>query len=749
MTDISRSNGRAMGRWTLFFGFNAVVWLLAAVVLHPTVLGLLLTSDGNIDSTTAVSILRWASALAALVGGLALPLTPAHWRGRLRRWIAAHRRGLTWGALAGFILVLVAGASLNARLNHVDVLGALSDEYPIAEQIRSTSEASGEAQALIELAEYFQERPALYPPSRSVLLWNASDTELREGAERFLNGEVRLSSGPYSWRPGERIRWWRPAPEGALFWLHRQSVLFEACEGRRLGAPVEVLDVAAAYVAEWQRGNPPWPRLSYHAWNDDTSANRIMAHIQLMKLRRAEGRTDLGEELAHVESLVVHGQELMREEHHNFLTNHGMMQNAALLTLAAEYPELDRSRRWRDTAVLRMREHAAQHVTEAGVFTELTTGYHDYATRMFLWFMMRSQEMGVPADEAYNERVRKMVGFIGDIRLPDGSYPVISDTDNQIHPPSMPGWPWEDLPKWPEVQVLREAAAAESGSSERLVRLWPEAGYFLLRDPGTSSGGPVVLTMMVGEPAVAHFQPDKLSLTLFGNGRHLLTGPGAQPYSTRPYTISTPQQTALSVDGGSQRSGAVDVLIRDFPAPGESSRKLVLQGRSRLYEGVEHRRTVLRGPEPGSVLLVDEASSGEGHDYGLHLRAAQGLTASSAPAGGRWVDEGGGQVLEVKLWRIDKQAGALPVPLRVGENTFQASASHRGEQVTWVWLLQTGSEQAAEVAETLDISEGTIRWSGRSGALQVGLPVAADTIKWAPASAAPPPHDEREIAPAE
>jgi hypothetical protein len=728
------SSGRT---WSLIWGVVCALCGLACVVLHPVVMGLLLAADGEIDSKTALSILRVGSSVAGVFCVVSLVLAQARIRQPLVRWAQRNRQRLLQGGLLGTVLAFVFGGLLTWRWNQVDVLGALNDTHAITAQVRQTAASSGTLAAETALAEYFQRRPPLRRFNRPALMWSFSGEEVLQTTEKVLQGTIKLPSGDYSWLPGKQIRWWKTDSESNMFWLHRQAVLLDLCEARRLGASTEVLDFGAAYVSEWQRGNPVWPRLSPHAWNDDTSANRIMGQIQLMKYRRAAKLTSLEEELAHLRTVIVHGHELMREEHHNFTTNHGMMQNAALLTLAAEYPELDSGLLWRDTAVKRMREHLDRHVSDAGVFLELTTGYHDYATRVFMWFLRRTEEMGLPMDEAYQAKVRKMVAFMNAVRLPDGSYPEISDTNSDYFPSSMPNWPWEDLPQWSELETLRAAAAEERGSLERTARLWPDSGYFLYREPDTVSGGPLAAVMMVGQASVAHFQPDKLSLHLFGNGRHLLTGPGAQPYSTRPASVATPQHTALSVDGLSQPAGAVDVLIQELPAPGADAGKMVLQGRSKLYDGVEHRRTVLAGPEPGSVLVVDEATSEGLHDYGLHLRAAEGLQVSRLPTGARWLDEDQAQVLELKLWRAES-GGPAPVPLEVADNQFQATASHRGERVTWVWLLQTHMSQDADLVETLDIRDGAIHWSGRKGALSVGLPVSAETIEWAPSEAAPP-----------
>ncbi|MCL5271516.1 MAG: alginate lyase family protein [bacterium] len=134
-------------------------------------------------------------------------------------------------------------------------------------------------------------------------------------------------------------------------------------------------------------------------------------------------------------------------------------------------------------------------------------------------------------------------------------------------------------------------------------RLWPEHGYAMLRTHGgldywTGKGWTLFATY---SNSSVHANRDKLSLMLFGEGRHWLVDCEARTKAAHAFSASVQGQlnretlahNALLVDGESQRSpgGRLDLVeFQDLPG---LKRLSIGDVQGRLYEGVRQLRTTI------------------------------------------------------------------------------------------------------------------------------------------------------------
>ena len=724
--------------------------LIASAAFYPRVLAMA-TWDGRMESLPGPIMLWFTISLMLLAFGLAAAFVSAVWvrggRGRLQhhgRKILT-RVGLSTAGLAALIASIF--AAVYVRRNGVEILARVNPDYPLYAELGPVRQQQGRAAALDRLADYFRSRP---PPAfiKPVQLWQPAEALARYSRE-IASGAVPAFPD-FRWRPGERVAWRCGATSDRkplLFELQGQRFLFYL-----LGTPEDIperqrIELAGAFAREWRRGNTVWPNSNRYAWNDDATSNRAQAHVYLMERTRRLGAISRSDELAFLKSLLQHADRLMDPSEYNARTNHGMMQNCALLTIALAYPEFDRGGLWRKTAVQRMQDYLLRYaVTNDGVFLELAPDYHFFATVQALWFYASCRGADVELEVAFEPLLRKMLVFCREILQPDGSLPMIADTHGRR--PDLSPWPWEELPDWPELLKLRTSLAATGAPpNEPCARLWPRSGYFLLRAPTSewTVASAMMLTFKASPRSRAHVHRDALSLTLFANGRPLLSGPGYPPYDQRrDELIATASQNTVSVDGRSQRAGDAEVVFHDSRCVMDAGREApdfaVIKGRSLLYDGVRHDRTIIYGPAGKAVLVVDELASEQKHSYRQHFRPAPGLHGEAAPEGLLIGPDGApnaGPLLRITTWQAGPSPRLVPAGRKRGD---VCEFLVKADNATLVTLLDCSC--GAEAGH-VRIDENGIEWTGPRGRVAISLPILSlRSCTWSPHSKTKKTHSE-------
>lgn len=719
----------------------AKLLLVGAVLAAPPILGRIAAADGRIDNNRMV-VLLWVATFALLTSSIVCARTtlsdPA--LDRVAQLVRAWRRRVAGGLVLLIILGSAGLAWYYRHRNHVDLIDRLNPAHSRASAWIQASGGAAPDTLISEMADYFADRSA-FGWLKPAAFWMEPAGESARRRRAILSGD--LVSEPtlplYRWTPGEAIHWRSPTPMVILHRLQVQLFLFDLLMPSHGKPSGDAIDFAEAYVNLWRKDNQIWPNWNQSAWNDEAMSYRIQAHMLLQEALREADRTNPAGEIVFLQSLIQHADQLMDDRLHNFLTNHGMMQNCALLAIAAAYPEFDREQLWRRTAIARMKRHLEEGVSTDGVFLELTPHYHYYAICKLLWFVTTARQADIELEPYFEQTLRRMLVFAREILNPDGTLPMIADTyPGKV---DISNWPWEALPDWPELAALREATSTlGEPPNEPTARLWPKSGYFVLRAPAPdwTHESAMMLTFKAGPRSRAHLHYDALSITFFAHGRPWLTGPGYPGYESsqdRLRLIGTPSQNTVSVDGRSQRAGGASVRFVETDPDSTTATQptyAVIQGESRLYDGVAHRRTVLYGPEAGAALLIDELVSDQPHVYRQHYRRPDGIEAQTSagqilltlPAG---VDDAAG--LEIDSWVL-LDGSVIRPPVRMQQQV--ADFGVYAQSVTFVTLLDS---EPSGAGQNVEVAPGSVTWHGERGAAVVTLPIeSAKSCKWTPHS---------------
>ena len=212
--------------------------------------------------------------------------------------------------------------------------------------------------------------------------------------------------------------------------------------------------------------------------NDHAIVARVGVLMRFWRLYRH--RADFDADVAHavLEQVARSAAFLGKASHFNAATNHGVMQNIALLQAAAAFPALPDAPLWRDTADTRLRQQMAFYANAEGVVLEHSPAYHRFGTALMGMAIELRAWNGLPPLDGLAQTYARGVAFLERLQRPDGSLPRIGDTIGGAAPVDA------GARQNPFVEVVAEASLALPDAT----RVYPGAGYAITRRPVSPSG---------------------------------------------------------------------------------------------------------------------------------------------------------------------------------------------------------------------------------------------------------------------
>ena len=409
---------------------------------------------------------------------------------------------------------------------------------------------------------------------------------------------------------------------------------------------------------DWLENNPPGRGIN---WVESLEVGtRLVAWIwSLELLRGAKALTP--ERLARiVPAMHGHAAHIARYLSHYISPNTHLTGEAlALFVFSAHYPEDVESAAWEALARNVLDAELVGQVGDDGVHKELSTAYHTYTADYYLQYVLlcrRQQKQVAPAVLA---RLEKMCEFCLYVERPDGSVPLIGDSDGggalPLHPEA--DLTWKDIlscgallfkrPEFrfrsPELgwqalflcgrgaprQYRKLAAVAPRQRSVHFV----DSNYIVYRSAW--DGGADYLFFDAGRMgflSAGHSHADYLSLELGFAGKPLLCDVGTFSYHQpewRRYCRGTRAHNTVCIDGRAQAEPGGSFSWQTIPAPGGGVLEncpgfTLVQGTHGAYPGIVHQRAMLV-VEDGFMLCLDQLSASGGHHYEFNYHFAAGI----------------------------------------------------------------------------------------------------------------------------
>ena len=259
--------------------------------------------------------------------------------------------------------------------------------------------------------------------------------------------------------------------------------------------------------------------------NDHALAARIGLLTQFWRAYRQHPEFNVDEARIVLEQLSRCAALLAKPSHYTAWTNHGVMQNLALLQFAAAFPNLREAAIARQTGYERLRRQMAYFIHPEGAVLEHGPGYHRFGI-VLVGMALRLIEMNaLPDIPELREHYARGVTLLDRLTRSDGSLPRFGDTNGAISARPRLGPPGLATP------VSDVSIGDAEGTS-----IYPGAGYAislrtLSTSPAAASLQSHTTVFWSHYPGHGHLVDADTSIALWAAGRNWIGNAGYWPYS--------------------------------------------------------------------------------------------------------------------------------------------------------------------------------------------------------------------------
>lgn len=338
-----------------------------------------------------------------------------------------------------------------------------------------------------------------------------------------------------------------------------------------------------------------------HLWNDHAIAARIGVLTEFWRLYRHHPSYQPAVAKALLEQVDRSAKLLAKEGLFTFNTNHGVMQNLALLHVSVALPMLPDAQHYRELGLARLRDQIPFYIDQEGMLLEHSAEYQAFGLQLMAMACryLTLLHLTIPGD--WRQKHERAERGLATLRRPDGTLPTFGDTDGAS----------DDV--GPMVCVFDAQGRCEnlrhraSWIPEQSLSLYAVAGHAVWWDGLADWPNEKNLRQTVIQwsyfPGHAHKHADEMSVLLWAGGQLWWTNVGYWPYGmagrseteswdggNAPHLVkesaASRRSTSLLSLGWSDRLGAVDLERR---GPGEYvARRLVVHVRPDVWLIVDH-----------------------------------------------------------------------------------------------------------------------------------------------------------------
>ncbi|MCR5381911.1 MAG: heparinase II/III family protein [Lentisphaeria bacterium] len=221
------------------------------------------------------------------------------------------------------------------------------------------------------------------------------------------------------------------------------------------------------------------------------------------------------------------------------------------------FPEFKDAKSWRLYAINKLHQQLSEEVYPDGVQFELALGYNTWTLNEFLgaYEMALLNKMDGEFPDDYKNLLEKMYAYLMKVSMPDGMAFAMNDAGNQnVRALLVKGY--QLFPHRGDFIHAALGGAEDFPKPERDSFGMHWAGHYVMRSGWTKNDN--VMLMDAGPWGKGHQHEDKLTLSLYANGRLLLPDGGCTMYDHsrwRAYQLLTRAHNTVLIDGMDQFNG--------------------------------------------------------------------------------------------------------------------------------------------------------------------------------------------------
>jgi heparinase II/III-like protein len=402
-------------------------------------------------------------------------------------------------------------------------------------------------------------------------------------------------------------------------------------------------------IASWYEDNPPRYGVNWtNAMEAALRAVNIIAASQMFI--SSERITDEAIELI-LKTLLAHGRFIRAnlEYSRRATSNHYLSDLIGLFVIGMTMPDFSESAAWAAYSAPRLLKEMDKQILSDGADYESSIAYHRFALEIYALFFSLSSASGIEIPGRYWERLEAMFDFVRAYLKPDGTAPLLGDSDDGrlIAFKQRPAVDHSYLMPMAAILVENESFKLSSRIDEEAIWWFGEQGreafesFPINEQPVGSKAfadaqifiqreGELYAIIDCGDHGArgrgSHAHSDALSFETFAYGRALLRDPGSYVYTAssrwRNLFRSTAYHNAARVDG--QEISLIDeaqlfalgpnVVPRINRWESDANRDLLdaeHYGYRRLKRPITHRRVITFNKSEG-YWVVEDYFMGEG-----------------------------------------------------------------------------------------------------------------------------------------
>lgn len=297
-------------------------------------------------------------------------------------------------------------------------------------------------------------------------------------------------------------------------------------------------------------------------WNDHAVAARITVLTKFWSIYRL--RNDVDDDTAGKILTMVDrsAQILAKPENFTVATNHGVIQNIALLQLCLAFPKLPDVEQYKHIAVARLSDQLGFYIDDEGVVLEHSAGYHAHGVYFVGLALRYMQLLALPIPKEWINKYRKAETVYANFKRPDKSLPLVGDTASDE---DLEGTPLAEIDPNGTIGVLRVNSSLKPLGDWSL---YPVSGYSIwwrgLKNWDTSSSLAQTVINWSYFPGHGHKKADEMSVNFWADGTNWWSATGYWPYGekNRAQAISWTSSNAPHLQGEAYNSQRETKLVR-------------------------------------------------------------------------------------------------------------------------------------------------------------------------------------------
>ena len=254
-------------------------------------------------------------------------------------------------------------------------------------------------------------------------------------------------------------------------------------------------------------------------WNDHAVASQVFALTRYLCAVLQLPDRDPAQLAAALNMMFTSAERLTKDGYYTYRTNHGVMQNLALLHVAASFPNTRLGQRYGRIATDRLPRQLEYYLSTDGVVLEHSALYHVFGVQLVGMTIRYLEALGTPAPAGIVARYAKALDFQQQMTRLDGTLPT-----------------WGNSVRSAPYEANRSGSSHPPKASARTSNTWAIASGTAIwwHTPGNASTptsrAAQTLVTWANFATQAHKHADEMSLLIWTDKSDVLIASGYWPY---------------------------------------------------------------------------------------------------------------------------------------------------------------------------------------------------------------------------